>query len=83
MTAKEQTWALIKRDPVLVAWVQEDPDLQNILAACVAAFGVVDAEIWNDEKQGRRNRETAVRLFNWFAVQRSYSPKHSGHKGRL
>jgi hypothetical protein len=83
MTAKDQTWAIIKRDPELVAWVKEDPELQNLLAACVAAFGVIDAEMWNDEKQGRRDRETAVRLFNWFASQGSHSPKRAGHKGRL
>jgi hypothetical protein len=83
MTAREQTWAIIKRDPELVAWVKEDPDLQNLLAQCVAAFGVVETEIWDDEKQGRRDRETSVRLFNWFANQRSNSPKRAGHKGRL
>jgi hypothetical protein len=83
MTAKEQTWALIKRDPELVAWVKEDPDLQNLLAQCVAAFGVVETEIWDDEKQGRRDRETALRLFNWFASQGSYSRKRPSHKGRL
>ena len=83
MTPKEQTWALIKRDPELVAWVKEDPDLQNLLAACVAAFGVVDTEIWNDEKRSRGNSAAAVRLFNFFSSKGSRARKRPSHKGRL
>jgi hypothetical protein len=83
MTAREQTWAIIKRDPELAAWVKEDPSLQSLLAECISLFGIVETELWDDEKQTRRDRAAALRLFNWFASQGSHSRKRAGHKGRL
>jgi hypothetical protein len=83
ITNKQATWDIIKRDPELAEWVKEDPALQGLLAECVSLFGIVETELWDDEKQTRRDRAAALRLFNWFANQRSDTGKRPGAKGRL
>ena len=83
ITNKQATWDIIKRDPELATWVKEDPSLQSLLAECVSLFGIVETELWDDEKQTRRDRAAALRLSTWFASQGSHSRKRSGVKAGL